>query len=612
LDLTINTATTQIPASFPAFCKGATVATATAGTTMKFYTALTGGLPLAGTTALANAKTLWVTEVINSVETTPRVSRLITVNNLPATPSLLVSTESKNICKYIGSSTPVTFTATATGAVSYIWTVPTGATIETGNGTSSIGVSFENTTTTAGAIGSVTARAVDANGCASVAKILALTTVLPKAPASLIMTSTNSTPHFNQAVVPATSPATFNFVGLNALTSIKKVGPYMQTGTVFTLTAAAAPTAASYAWTLPTGVTPIGATNSNVLNVTFDGAALGTIGALPIVVKSVGGCGESVARTLTLARAIPSAPSKLVLTEGASTVAITKVGAYTQKTTELTLTATPVLVQGATATSYAWVLPEGVNPVSTHTTGVTLTGSTTVEGVPTPWTINNAYGTTSNTLTVNFSGAATAGVLKFALSVYGVNGAGNSKARTLSVSAAVPATPAIVGSLGNGTSAQFGSCLTKTYTATPIPGATYTWTAPGGTITQTGNVIVVDYSATSVPVGGTSTVTCFATNGTGSSATKSLTVKRIACTPAKLSDSSANDFSVKAYPNPSSSEFTIETSAKGAMSVKVYDMQGRLVEKSNTERVGSRLAAGTYNVIVNQGANTKSVRVIKK
>jgi hypothetical protein len=102
LDLTI--VTTQIPTTFPAFCKGATVATATGTTSLKFYAAATGGTALAGTTALANAKTLWVTEVINSLETTPRVSRLITVNNLPATPSALVSNpigESKNICKYI-------------------------------------------------------------------------------------------------------------------------------------------------------------------------------------------------------------------------------------------------------------------------------------------------------------------------------------------------------------------------------------------------------------------------------------------------------------------------------------------------------------------------------
>ncbi|MFM9825858.1 T9SS type A sorting domain-containing protein, partial [Flavobacterium sp.] len=61
--------------------------------------------------------------------------------------------------------------------------------------------------------------------------------------------------------------------------------------------------------------------------------------------------------------------------------------------------------------------------------------------------------------------------------------------------------------------------------------------------------------------------------------------------------------------------FTIQASRKGA-TVKVYDMMGRLIENrqatSNTVQVGSRLAAGAYNVIVKQGANTKTLKVIKK
>ena len=39
-------------------------------------------------------------------------------------------------------------------------------------------------------------------------------------------------------------------------------------------------------------------------------------------------------------------------------------------------------------------------------------------------------------------------------------------------------------------------------------------------------------------------------------------------------------------------------------------MQGRLVEKTDSAQVGSKLAINTYNFIVNQGANTKSVRII--
>ena len=73
-----------------------------------------------------------------------------------------------------------------------------------------------------------------------------------------------------------------------------------------------------------------------------------------------------------------------------------------------------------------------------------------------------------------------------------------------------------------------------------------------------------------------------------------------------------NEFNVIAYPNPSSDEFTIEASGKGNIEVQVYDMQGRLVENTHSTQIGSKLAAGTYNVIVNQGTNTKTLRVIKK
>jgi hypothetical protein len=390
----------------------------------------------------------------------------------------------------------------------------------------------------------------------------------------------------------------------------------MGTSTVFTLTAPPAPTAASYAWTLPAGVNQLSGGNGNVITIDFAGVTPG-IGSLPIVVKSVGGCGQSSARTLTLARALPTAPTALVVTDDAisTTTAITKVSAYTGKTTPLTLKATPAMVQGATATSYAWRLPAGVNIVSPETTTPTTvqqsvnTGNFTPEGAPI-FEIQNfaaiSTGTVS-TITVNFAGVVP-GTLSFPLTVFAVNGAGNSKARTRTVTAAAPTSPAITAADGT----TFNSCNTETYSVIPTLGTSYAWTVPAGaTITSnTGNQIVVDYTNVSAAVGVTVQVTCTASNGTGTSAAKILNVKRVTC-PVRLSNSSASAFTAKAYPNPSSSEFTIETSAKGAMSVKVYDMQGRLVEKADTNKVGSKLAAGTYNVIVNQGANTKSVRVIK-
>ena len=572
---------TEIPTGPLSFCKGATVATAVGSTSLKFYTAQSGTAgPLATTTALTT-KNYYVTETINNNESSSRVLVAVTVNTLPATIATLTTSDDV-LCKHIGTENEVTYTA-ASGASSYVWTVPAGVSIVGGQGTNALTVNFSTATLGfVGTLGNIGVKAVDANSCISAtAKTIVLKTKLPVAPTSLKLSST----------------------GLGE--DIKKVGPYMGTETVFTLTAPAAATAASYSWTLPNGVNQLNGGNSNVITVDFYNVGQG-IGSLPIVVKSKGGCGESTARTLTLARVLPAKPSVLVLNDDAisDVTAVTKVGPYTGKETPLTLRATPASTLGATATSFKWVLPEGV-----IVTSGALTNDLELDGIGT-----RTVTSTSSALTVNLSGIQTA-VLSIPVSIYAVNGAGISLAKTLTLTAAVPATPAIVGSGGTGTSAQFSNCLTKTYTATLIPGATYAWTIPAGaTIVgdNDGNVIEVDYSTTSVALNGSSAVTCTAINGTGPSITKSLTVKRVAC-PARIApEAAANGFSVKAYPNPSSSTFTIETSAKGAINAKVYDMQGRLVENANSTQVGSRLAAGVYNVIVSQGANTKSVRVIKQ
>lgn len=65
----------------------------------------------------------------------------------------------------------------------------------------------------------------------------------------------------------------------------------------------------------------------------------------------------------------------------------------------------------------------------------------------------------------------------------------------------------------------------------------------------------------------------------------------------------SDKFEVIAYPNPSSVEFTIETSRKGATNVQVYDMTGRLIENrqatSTSVSVGRNYVSGVYYVIVN-------------
>jgi uncharacterized protein YjiK len=83
----------------------------------------------------------------------------------------------------------------------------------------------------------------------------------------------------------------------------------------------------------------------------------------------------------------------------------------------------------------------------------------------------------------------------------------------------------------------------------------------------------------------------------------------------------ASDFYVIAYPNPFNSAFQLDlkSTLNDKVEMKVYDMVGKLVEARkfdaadlNNQNVGSNYTSGIYNVILSQGKNVKTVRVIKK
>ncbi len=80
-------------------------------------------------------------------------------------------------------------------------------------------------------------------------------------------------------------------------------------------------------------------------------------------------------------------------------------------------------------------------------------------------------------------------------------------------------------------------------------------------------------------------------------------------------------FEVLAYPNPSSNNFNLAltTSSSEKVEVIVYDAIGRLINKmevSPTEvsemKIGDSYPAGVYNLIVSQGTEVKTLRVIKE
>jgi len=80
-------------------------------------------------------------------------------------------------------------------------------------------------------------------------------------------------------------------------------------------------------------------------------------------------------------------------------------------------------------------------------------------------------------------------------------------------------------------------------------------------------------------------------------------------------------FNAVASPNPFASDFGIRvnTQGEGQVQLRVYDMLGKIVEsrsvevsKVEGEHIGSNYPSGVYNVVVTQGENVKTLRVIKR
>jgi len=435
------------------YCKGATATPLTAtllgaGVSLKWYTVATGGTgsttaptPL---TTTVGTKIYYVSQVnVVGVEST-RAALTVTVNALPLTPGAItgVIAQSANI----GTTNPVTYSiAAVVDATSYNWTVPAGMNIVSGQGTTSIVVNFAGVAPGAGAIGNLSVVSINSNGCSSVAKTAALTKALPATPTALVLTNGVST------------------------TAITKISEYVGTTTELTLTATAL-TATSFNWTLPAGVNQISGNNSNVITVNFAGVAPG-VGTTAISVNAVNGVGTSLAaKTLSLTKALPTAPSTLVLTNGVTTTAITDVSKYIGTTTELTLKAT--VAATAAANSFEWILPAGVNQIS---------------------------GGTSNVITVNFAGFSVPDLTSIILGVKSVNGVGTSiAAKTLTVTRKLPAVVSVV------TGQIAGICANSS--------VNYIITAPAGALS---------YNIT-VPVGSVITSPSYPSNNTNTLSTSDL------------------------------------------------------------------------------------------
>ena len=135
----------------------------------------------------------------------------------------------------------------------------------------------------------------------------------------------------------------------------------------------------------------------------------------------------------------------------------------------------------------------------------------------------------------------------------------------------------------------------------------------------------VSYTVTSASVGANYFRAKF-TNSCGAFVYSAvMTVYYKECAPAKVIETPSEvvktPFSAVAYPNPYTASFNLSltTSSTEKVSIMVYDMTGRQLEQrevpSNSmmeQQLGDSYPTGVYNVIVTQGKQVKTLRVIKR
>ena len=356
---------------------------------------------------------------------------VVTVGAIPATPGTISGPAV--VC---GMNSAIYSVAAVTEATNYIWTVPSPMTITSGTGTNTIHVTVPAGTL----IGNVTARAHNSCGNSLGTSVLAIT----KKPA-----------------VPGSISGPVSICSMSAATY--SIAPVFG--------------AASYTWTLPTGVSIASGSGTNSITVNI----ATTFVSGNITVAAVNACGSIPGTTITVYAKAPAAStaiSGLTSICGVSTITYTATG-----------------IPGAV--NYLWTLPVGLSQLSATGNSITV--------------LNNGF---------------TAG----SISVQGNNSCGTGPAKVLGLSAAT-ATPGVI----SGPNVACGQS-SAVYSVAAVTGATsYIWTLPvGATITAGAGTSSIVASYTNGMIGNVSVV---ANNGCMNSATRNLAVSKVPSAPAAISGS---------------------------------------------------------------------------
>jgi PKD repeat protein len=532
----------------------------------------------------------------NACGTSTASLKAVTLSAAPVTPGTI--TGSATACN--GSTGNVYSIAAVSGATSYTWTVPAGATITAGQGTTSATITFGSTS------GNVTVTATNACGT-STASLKAVT--LSAAP-----------------VTPGT--ITGSATACNA-----------STGNVYSIAAVSGAT--SYTWTVPAGATITAGQGTTSATITF-GSTSGNV-----TVNATNACGTSTAslKAVTLS----GAP----VTPGTITGSATACNGSTGNVYSI------VAVSGAT--TYTWTVPAGATITAGQgTTSATITFGSTSGNISV--TATNACGTSTTSVkpvTINNSGPATPGAIAGTTTacsgslgnVYSIAAVSGATSYTWTVPAGATITAgqgttsatitfgstsgniSVTASSACGTSAPYAQAISVNsapvapgpitgsfvtcpgtlvaYNVAAVSGASgYTWTVPSGSVILSGqgtNAILVQMGTISGVVSVTASNSC----GTSSASNGSITISSAApLTPGTISGSTTvcsgttgNVYSIAAVAGATSYLWTIPsgaiiTAGQGTTSITVsFGSTSGSVSVSATNSCGtSTVSAQPINV----------------
>jgi hypothetical protein len=452
------------------------------------------------------------------------IQRSLTVTKSAPTTPVAISGPT-NLCAFRGTNTQVNYTiASVANASSYTWTIPSGISLVSGTGTTSIqvlvGSSFSG--------GTLKVRANSACGNSSTRE-LSLNASAPSTPASISGTS--------------------------------KACP----GEVVVYSVASVSNATSYLWSVPSGTTIVSGLGTNTISLSFGNS----FNSGTLSVRAVNGCGQSSTRSITLSRNTPATPASI------SGPASNLCGGGS-----FNYTVSPV----AGATSYIWTVPTGCSITANNGTNITVSFPS------------------------NFSSGS--------ITAKAVNSCGSGTATSLSLSR-LPSTPSSI----SGPTTFCRNQQNVVYTTPMVQGLSYTWTVPSGAIITSGQgtaSITVKFGTSN------GNVTVKASNSCGISSTRSLSVCSVSCRMGQeVPDGSepielVNEMQPIVYPNPGNGQFTIGGINQKSV-IQVYSAIGQLVRneivQSDIETLQINLnseANGLYLVRIENANGMKELRYIKQ